>query len=337
MSKRIDAARSRFSITPFMSEIPAKPATGIHGVMVVRNEWDVIAFNLLHHLRLGLDRIHVVDNGSTDGTEALLETMSRMGPVSVTRHDGPFEQKRITNELAQTALAQGAKWIVPIDADEFWDPGSRKLATIFRRCKDEEPGQRVAVQNYFVPMSERSPRLSCALHARWVTVETLEQSKTNREDARDGRIPVSLLEPLHKCFFRADRGLLIEQGGHRWEGMSRKSKFAADLIIHHLPHRHQQKTEERRKAGERILASPDYVLGNSWHLTRLVSMNAMQLASEWMASSVHRGELRHGDRRFAMREDDSLYRLLHPLRKAAKKIHREAGVSPRLRWFGTRW
>ncbi len=319
-----------------MSETPAS-TSGIHGVMIVRNEWDVIVFNLLHHLRLGLDRIHVADNGSTDGTQVLLETMSRIGPVSVTRHDGPFEQKRITNQLAQTARAMGAKWIVPIDADEFWDPGSRKLATIFRRCKDEEPGRRVTVRNYFVPVSERGPRLSCALRGRWVAGETFELSKTNRKDAREGRIPVSLLEPLHKCFIRADRDLLIQQGGHSWEGMSRKSQFAKDLVIRHLPQRHQQKTAERRKNGERICASPDYVPGNSWHLTRLVSMNAMQLASEWMASSVQRGELRHGDRRFSMYEDDSLYCLLRPLRKAAKKIHREAGVDPRLRWFGTSW
>jgi hypothetical protein len=319
-----------------MSET-AGPATGIHGVMVVRNEWDVIVFNLLHHLRLGLDRIHVVDNGSTDGTEILLETMSRLGPVSLTKHDGPFEQKRITNELAQTAREMGAKWIVPIDADEFWDPGSRKLGTIFRRCKDEEPGRLVTERNYFVPVSERSPRLSCALRARWVAGETFELSRTNREDAREGRIPVSLLEPLHKCFIRADRNLLIEQGGHSWEGMPRKSPFAANLVIHHLPQRHQEKIAQRQESGERIRSAPDYVPGSSWHLTRLVSMNAVQLVSEWMASSVHRGKLRHDGRYFSMREDDTLYRLLRPLRKAAKKIHRQAGIDPRLGWSERFW
>jgi glycosyltransferase involved in cell wall biosynthesis len=40
----------------------------IYGVMLVRNEADIIRANLLHHLASGIDHVLVVDNGSTDGT-----------------------------------------------------------------------------------------------------------------------------------------------------------------------------------------------------------------------------------------------------------------------------
>ncbi len=45
----------------------------IFGVMMVRNEADILRINLLYHLASGIDQVLVVDNGSTDGTAAILE------------------------------------------------------------------------------------------------------------------------------------------------------------------------------------------------------------------------------------------------------------------------
>src|SRR5215203_5315742 len=90
------------------------------GLMMVRNEADILRINVLHHLAQGIDRFLIVDNGSTDGTDHVLRELARGGRVHWTRDDGPYRQAEITTELAREAWRSGADWVVPIDADEFW-------------------------------------------------------------------------------------------------------------------------------------------------------------------------------------------------------------------------
>jgi len=49
------------------------------GLMLVRNEADIVRVSLLHHLAQGIDRFLVVDNGSTDGTDCVLAELARGG------------------------------------------------------------------------------------------------------------------------------------------------------------------------------------------------------------------------------------------------------------------
>src|SRR5688500_7026325 len=92
----------------------------VFGVMVVRNEADILAINVAHHLAIGIDRILIVDNGSSDGTDRVLEELGRSGRVRWLRMDGPFHQSEVASALAREAYLRGADWVVPIDADEFW-------------------------------------------------------------------------------------------------------------------------------------------------------------------------------------------------------------------------
>ena len=83
----------------------------IVAVMMVRNEADVIGANLAYHLSLGIDQILVVDNGSTDGTVAILERFAAGGRVHVSHRPGPFLQAATTTELAREAFLRGARSI----------------------------------------------------------------------------------------------------------------------------------------------------------------------------------------------------------------------------------
>ena len=89
----------------------------IFGLMMVRNEADILRVNLLHHLAAGIDRFLVVDNGSSDGSDQILREMSRDGRVSWTRDDGRYRQAEITTGLAHEARSAGADWVIPIDVD----------------------------------------------------------------------------------------------------------------------------------------------------------------------------------------------------------------------------
>ncbi len=114
-----DTARNRWD--RLLRSAPRGPLRmELVGLMMVRNEADILRINVLHHLAQGIDRFLVVDNGSTDGTDRVLKELARRGGHRWTRDDGPYRQAEITTALAREAFHSGADWVVPIDADEFW-------------------------------------------------------------------------------------------------------------------------------------------------------------------------------------------------------------------------
>lgn len=92
--------------------------------MMVRDEADIIAPMIDHHLRQGVDVIIVTDNGSVDGTTEILEGYAASGLV-VLRHD-PVHRKQqgvvVTQMARDAASVHGADWVLNADADEFWIP-----------------------------------------------------------------------------------------------------------------------------------------------------------------------------------------------------------------------
>ena len=90
--------------------------------LLVRDEADIVAANIRHHLAAGVDFIVATDNGSTDGTVEILEGFEKDGVLDL-RHDADdtFDQARLTTEMAHLALVHfGADWVLSNDADEFW-------------------------------------------------------------------------------------------------------------------------------------------------------------------------------------------------------------------------
>lgn len=92
--------------------------------MMVRDEADIIAATLEHHLAQGIDRILVTDNASTDGTREILDRYAAVAPVTV-MHDGEHrkQQAQVVTRMARMAFDEhGADWVVNGDADEFLRP-----------------------------------------------------------------------------------------------------------------------------------------------------------------------------------------------------------------------
>src|SRR5215207_2310644 len=103
---------------------------------MVRNEADIVRLNVLYHLSLGIDRIVVVDNGSTDGTDRILKQLSIEDTrVGSWRDDGPFLPSKVMTELAREAFRAAADWVVPIDADEFWYAPANDFRALLRNRK----------------------------------------------------------------------------------------------------------------------------------------------------------------------------------------------------------
>ena len=93
-----------------------------HGIMVVRDEGDIIA-QVLAHLLTWVDSLHVYDTGSTDGTWEVVEEWARAD-----RRVNALGRERVRFENGLRAMVfdrvragfREGDWIARLDGDEFY-------------------------------------------------------------------------------------------------------------------------------------------------------------------------------------------------------------------------
>jgi hypothetical protein len=94
----------------------------IVAVACARDEIDIIEPFVRHTLAF-VSRLVVLDNGSTDGTLAVLEALRGEGlPLDVLedRSLGKYLSKRVTRMMREDAIGRHrADWVLPLDVDEF--------------------------------------------------------------------------------------------------------------------------------------------------------------------------------------------------------------------------
>ena len=90
------------------------------GVGVVKNEIDIIGLFVHHNLGM-LDRLVVLDHGSTDGTRERLVALARDLPLTVLHTAAvAFEQDRMVSQLVGRAFRElRADYVFALDADEL--------------------------------------------------------------------------------------------------------------------------------------------------------------------------------------------------------------------------
>ncbi|MRK03281.1 glycosyltransferase family 2 protein [Aeromicrobium yanjiei] len=105
----------------------AGPQVKIVATLMVRDEVDIIAAMVEHHLAQGIDLIIATDNGSVDGTREVLAEYAERGVVEL--HDYLVHDKNqtgVVSSMASRAYTEhGADWVINVDADEFFVPVDR--------------------------------------------------------------------------------------------------------------------------------------------------------------------------------------------------------------------
>jgi glycosyltransferase involved in cell wall biosynthesis len=96
----------------------------ITGFMTIKNEWPLVAVSISHALINHVDRMYVVDNGSTDGTWEGLKILQEIFPdrlVVIYYESEYYDQKAISHALGHLGSDQGKQphWALSLDADEF--------------------------------------------------------------------------------------------------------------------------------------------------------------------------------------------------------------------------
>ncbi|RWZ52652.1 hypothetical protein ELQ90_01495 [Labedella phragmitis] len=89
--------------------------------LVARDAEDVIAPMLEHHLAQGVDLILVADDGSVDGTRAIVSSYSGTGRVLLAADPVEKTRSAVVSRLATAAaVTHGADWVMNADVGEFW-------------------------------------------------------------------------------------------------------------------------------------------------------------------------------------------------------------------------
>ncbi len=217
--------------------------------LLVRDEADIVAANIRHHLAAGVDFIVATDNGSTDGTVEILEGFERDGALHL-RHDADdtFDQARLTTEMAHLARDRfGADWVLSNDADEFWVGPLRETI------------ERTPANLLFCRRANRvAPR-----EAAWSFAAARHLVATPEVDA-----PAELLRPIPpKVMVRAADLIGLTQGCHNAEMREARPAAAREILIRHFAVRGRDHFIRKATAGGAAYArnhALDPRLGAHW-------------------------------------------------------------------------
>lgn len=256
---------------------------------MIRNEADIVRVNVLYHLALGLDRLLVVDNGSTDGTTEALRRLGDSDPrLRWTRNEGPYKQSEIMTALAREAHAEGADWVVQIDADEFWYAAGRNFRNVLE--SSEAGVLRAQVENFIQHRDQRTASASALLRMTRQAARPISPP-SRAQDLVEAR-KIGFVEKTYprKCLSRPTSEIVIEAGNHKVSGANGPGQRTDELFCLHAPIRSRASLEERVRTATRP-ADAGRKPGQGRYRRMLEGFDDDAVDLEWAANSYKDGHL----------------------------------------------
>ncbi|MGK2878692.1 MAG: glycosyltransferase family 2 protein [Solirubrobacterales bacterium] len=308
-----------------MSEAsPDRPM--IVGILMTRNEVDVLRLNIVHHLYTSCDRVIVIDNGSTDRSRTVLKRLAKKLPLDWTLKKGALDQGEAFTAMAQEARAMGAEWVIPLDTDEFWR-SVRPIAEIL--AEDTESGAlEVSRIEFIQARDQKRSNAQAVLRATMRVPETLRGVEPINEFMAAERSMFET-EPQPKVLLRATPELVIPLGAHTATGLAGPVTVATEIAIFHVPLRSSGSIAARAANGRRLVEhGGDQNEGFQARYWGQMGVEG-RLAEAWRAHSYADGALDVNGRRVELIEDDRFVELIGPWVRTGRDqlIARMAGKS----------
>jgi glycosyltransferase involved in cell wall biosynthesis len=268
----------------------------LFGVSMVRNEASIIGTNVLYHLSMGFDRILVVDNGSEDGTDRVLQRLGRDPRVRWTRNSGGFQQGKVFTQLAREAFVEGADWVAPVDADDFWYAPRGN----FRQLLEETPAAalRVRMVDFIQRREQWKMERDELRHMTWKTPVPVPRDEHYEELLEERRISYIELARVPKILGRASPEANLVKGAHQIGGVEGPIVDTDEIRILHAPLRSFEGLKAKAASVKRRGEEGSTTAGPGWHARRWHELQESgELEREWAANSQADGHLDvYGDR-----------------------------------------
>lgn len=278
-------------------------------LMVVRNEASLLGVNLRYHASQGVTEFRIIDNGSTDGTNEQLRDLSRTLNLRWTTDNGPYHQSDMMTSLAADAYSDGADWLLPVDADEFWSANDRTLA---EQLAASAAGSIQARVLNFIQESCNRESGAAALLTMTSRAAALYAGPECRERVEAGEIAFVEIEYPTKFVVRACAGLQVGPGAHMIAGAPHPVAASSELVCLHAPIRSRVVLDARAEHGRRLIEA-GYPIDHGWQNQRWCRLRAEgRLDDEWHANSTQDGCLRIGERRVHVQFDPRLREAVRP-------------------------
>jgi glycosyltransferase involved in cell wall biosynthesis len=207
----------------------------IAAVALIKDEIDVVEATV-GAMCAQVDLVYVADNGSTDGTRELLESL----PVVLTNDRDPAHyQSRKVSALVDRARQDGAEWVVPFDADEIWLGKHSRLADTLAELPTGCMVAEAALFNHVAIDGE--------VMSPWRNTQPL---------------------PLRKVALRAAEDVVVHEGNHgaTFPGVPVPLVATGQLEVRHFPYRSAEQFVRKARNGARAIGATDLPedVGKHW-------------------------------------------------------------------------
>ncbi len=261
----------------------------IIATMMVRDEIDIVAAMIEHHLDQGVDLLIVTDNASVDGTTEVLEQYAATGRVEL--HHDPLhlkQQAKVVTAMARRARTEHrADWVLNLDADEFLVPFDTSM-TVRQALEGTSlhlNAFTTPVTNLVGPAGWSGSGLGRLL---WRDVRTEEQLQTIGIHA----------QPTANAVHRGESDVVIAQGNHFVSLVSNgQPPPEVSMEVLHLPWRSWAQLERKViNAGRAYENNPELRPSPRHHgMKDYRRYQAGRLQEAYLARTPQRSELEAGE------------------------------------------
>ena len=229
----------------------------VWGITVAKNEADVIATTIRHHLDQGFHGVIAIDNRSEDGTPEILRQAAQDPRVFVGVDSNPahIHGAKMTH-LALLAARAGADWVVPFDADEHWYARGMTVASLLRSSS----AVMVDATSHTVVPSPDAARVA------FVADEPVRMTS----EADPGWTKVA---------FRVRRRPVVGDGNHHVYGIY--GPRVTGLNVLHYPYRSLDQLRTKVRAGVASVEAAKFNETMCAHWRELDALDDDQLARAW--------------------------------------------------------